>query len=527
MAPRGFLRRTTAALGLLGLIAILHTAFQSILQRRASPSFLPLPKPTVVPFPPEYDISLPAQSDYCAERFSVQYLEDLRDNAAKYCPPGSRSSFTCFHSHVAEHGQADSMCVGRGARMDSSGEFTLDCSVRDLSPEEVARGLVPFAKIRNYWYDTGPARVISEAVRFLPGGAGADRGVEVEGQRRSVAAVEAGDGAGTGVAPRFYILLKREGFANTWHSLMEIWSSWLSIDVLRMASRTPLDSSDEAGAPFFYSPNDVADTQVVILDNSPDGPYFDLWTLFAGRRPIRLHELMASEHPRPAALSDIIIPLTGASNPLWQNDWEPRDCTTGATLATFVQRILGFYGIPDDGPSRDPAKGITVTFIDRRSNRVLINQEALLATLRDRVPPQVSIRLVDFASVSFAEQIRIARETDVLVGVHGAGLTHTMFMTPGSGAVVEIQPVGLDHVGFRNLAAMRQLGYFHARADEPAPKDDDAAKAGRGMSGGTKSSKRSNWQSGNVTIEAEPFLKAIELAIKSLFPEEPRKDGII
>lgn len=88
-----------------------------------------------------------------------------------------------------------------------------------------------------------------------------------------------------------------------------------------------------------------------MLDDHPDGPYFDLWTLFAGRRPIRLREMIASEPSADETLNgggnNVIIPLAGGSNPLWQNDWEIRDCTMGATLSTFIQRILGFYGIAD------------------------------------------------------------------------------------------------------------------------------------------------------------------------------------
>ncbi|KAI1159727.1 hypothetical protein F5B18DRAFT_635439 [Nemania serpens] len=65
----------------------------------------------------------------------------------------------------------------------------------------------------------------------------------------------------------------------------------------------------------------------------------------------------------------------------------------------------------------------------------------------------------------------ITHETGVLVGVHGAGLTHLMFMRQGAGALVGIQPQGLDHHGFKNLAGMRDLGYFRAHARILPPED--------------------------------------------------------
>ena len=73
------------------------------------------------------------------------------------------------------------------------------------------------------------------------------------------------------------------------------------------------------------------------------------------------------------------------------------------------------------------------------------------------------LNVVDFAASSFAQQLKTIRETDVLVGVHGAGLTHLMFLEPGS-AALEILPEGFDHNGFRNLAQMMGILYFRAHA---------------------------------------------------------------
>jgi hypothetical protein len=68
-------------------------------------------------------------------------------------------------------------------------------------------------------------------------------------------------------------LVKREGATNHWHSLMEIYSMTLSMDVLQI---TP-QSTDFT--PFYIADRDVPNTQVVILDDHPGGPYFDMWSL--------------------------------------------------------------------------------------------------------------------------------------------------------------------------------------------------------------------------------------------------------
>lgn len=64
--------------------------------------------------------------------------------------------------------------------------------------------------------------------------------------------------------------------------------------------------------PYFTERVDEEDLQVVILDNHVNGPYFDIWSLFSKHDVIRLDNLTT---PIPPS-TNIIIPLTGASNPI-------------------------------------------------------------------------------------------------------------------------------------------------------------------------------------------------------------------
>ena len=51
----------------------------------------------------------------------------------------------------------------------------------------------------------------------------------------------------------------------------------------------------------------------------------------------------------------------------------------------------------------------------------------------------ILIRLVDTASLSFSEQISIMRKTDYLIGIHGAGLSLSIFM-PYESILHEVLP---------------------------------------------------------------------------------------
>lgn len=454
------------------------------------------------------------QSEFCEDRFSTKYLETLRDHARSYCSDDSTSNLTCFHIHASKDysdpgGRVDLLCFGRGSVLDvARGRYGLDCKLRPFDDvTETAQGLVPFEKLHGYWYETGPHYIFE---RYVELDAGPSAGPGRLGAAR--------DNAPTEPPPRFQLLLKREGESNPWHCLMEIYSTWMSFDVLRMA-RDPLAGN----RPFFEHPIDTHDTQVVILEDRGDGPYWDLWKLFAEREPVRLKELMAKHvagTPSVGPETNIIIPLAGASNPLWQNDWDVRDCTSAPTLHVFARRVLNFYRIED--PPRNPDQ-IVVTFIDRKESRRLKDQESLFAALREEIP-HIKLSVVDFAAIPFAEQLRVIRDTDVLVGVHGAGLTHTMFMREKTGVVLELQPetlrnpqTGSPHNGFRNLAGMLRLDYFRIHVPQVPVTAGEEAKARRRASSSKAVEKRDGWHVDDVQVDKDRFLEVMNMAIKSLY----------
>ncbi|PNH36980.1 hypothetical protein VD0004_g9793 [Verticillium dahliae] len=455
---------------------------------------------------------------------------------APYCASEALSTFTCFHSHSRPDHQVDSLCIGHGADLqEATKKFHLDCPLRTLAKEETDAGLIPFNKIRGYWYETGPAQILSRAVdlnKYVPPPAKED---EKATAKRQDDAPPPGDAVAEEPSPsvtpqsgstpsalaypkrpppKNFLLLKREGETNPWHCLMEIYSSYMAIDVLRM-------SRDQENKLFFRAPEDVNDTQVVILDEREDGPYFDLWTLFAAnRRPLRMKELLADPAAVDAARdANIIIPLAGGSNPLWQDDADVQQCSSAPTLSVFARRVLGFYEIPDPPPRKrdDP---IVVTYVDRRETRRIVGHEPMLAALRERVP-HIRVQSVDFAALTFAEQLRTVRETDVLVGVHGAGLTHVMFMRENVGAIVEIQPGTMTHAGFRNVAAMRGLGYFHVHAQAVNPVNDPGRRhvddGFREVKDGGHLEKRDNWHTQDIVIEEARFVDVVEAAVRSMY----------
>ncbi|KAL1901043.1 hypothetical protein Sste5346_002109 [Sporothrix stenoceras] len=486
--------------------------------------FDPLNPPDLL-LPAEYDVDM-SSSRFCADRFSRKYLTDLRSTEFQYCNATSRSSLTCFHSHTSNDDERDSLCVAQGAVFDvDSSKFVLNCDIGEPDTAAVERGVISFRRIREYWYDTGPKHIFDHHVRFV----GNDE----------VAPVDDKEVAKDVVYQRHHytLLIKREGELNPWHCLLEIWSMAMSLDVLRSTR----NQADHFLRPHYLFPEDMTNMQVVVVDDREDGPYFDLWKLFSGRKPLRLKEIASDPQAMAfyntssspvATQHHMIVPLAGGSNPVWQNDWAVRDCTQSDTLRVFARRVLNHYNI-DNGMLSDPKEPadnptpIRVTFIDRKdaNTRRLTDQDGFLEAVRTKYNGTVVVDAVDFGSLSFAEQLKIARATDVLVGVHGAGLTHIMFLKEHTTAVVEIQPADMDatFMGFRNLANMRGINYFRTTAapvnetetSPPAEPTKEEGEVGDKQARGLE--RRASWHRENFAMDKDVFVRVVGAAIESVY----------
>ena len=427
----------------------------------------------------------------CTQRLGLDYLKELRRSRATYCSEQSKSQLTCFHSQTDKSGRIDSFCIGQGARLDETGAiFQTSCHLVEPRGIETNESSVPLAKFPPYWYDTGPHTIMGKFVNL---------------------AVEDLELPSRNEPEKFTVLLKREGAGNPWHSLMEIMSLAMTFDVLRIS---PDSRRGKSGGAFITS-DDAPNTQVIILDDDVDGPYFDLWRLFARKPTIRLSEL-----PAGADVGNIIIPLPGASNPVWQNDWEPNSCDHSELLQTFSRRVLRHFNISDSKKSSgNEDNKIIVTFIDRRGTRKLVDLEKHVAALNNRYA-HAEIRLVDFATLPLTEQIKTVRDSDVLAGVHGAGLTHGMWLKEHS-VMVEILPKGFLHKGFRNLAGAMGHGYFSAHGIQPPRVESQSQTADINTQDTEQQEGKSQWQTDDVALEEGRFLELMDIAIKSIYNTGP------
>merc|ERR1711924_368737 len=90
--------------------------------------------------------------------------------------------------------------------------------------------------------------------------------------------------------------------------------------------------------------------------------------------------------------------------------------------------------------------------------RRIKNTNELVAQLR--AIPGTVVSALDYAEFDFDQQANISRSTDLLVGMHGAGLIQSMFL-PEHGGVFEFfcpdRPS--SNIRYRELTKRLQLGY--------------------------------------------------------------------
>lgn len=279
--------------------------------------------------------------------------------------------------------------------------------------------VVPLAKLNSYQYLTGPKYLLKQWLDLR-----APEEVERLAQGHF-----SNDNKGTS-GRSFVLLVKSEVDGNIFHNINEIMAIMITLDVLRM---TP-DPTSPRGATIL-SPQDIMNTEIIILDEHPDGPLFDLFGMFSSKKPLRLEEWIASvgadanAETGTISVDNVILPLAGAANNLWA-DFITLDCEDNEMLRVFVQRIFDLLGIPRHRiappslSSDKPASRLNVTLIHRRSSRKLMGLDSFLFdTARSRFMAEADVRLVDFAVLTLQEQIQVSRDSDVLVGMHGAGLT--------------------------------------------------------------------------------------------------------
>lgn len=144
------------------------------------------------------------------------------------------------------------------------------------------------------------------------------------------------------------------------------------------------------------------------------------------------------------------------------------DCHSEGLFRAFSQHVLHRLNILQDGPKEGRVR---VTLLARSTEyRRILNQVELVNALK--TVPLLEVNVVDYKykDVPFLMQLRITHNSDIFIGMHGAGLTHLLFL-PDWAVIFELYNCQ-DESCYRDLARLRGIRYVTwQKMDKVLPQD--------------------------------------------------------
>ncbi|XP_012590488.1 PREDICTED: EGF domain-specific O-linked N-acetylglucosamine transferase isoform X2 [Condylura cristata] len=130
-------------------------------------------------------------------------------------------------------------------------------------------------------------------------------------------------------------------------------------------------------------------------------------------------------------------------------------CQNTGLFRAFSQHVLYRLNITQEGPKNGK---IRVTILARSTEyRKILNQNELVNALKTVSTFEVQIVDYKYKELGFLDQLRITHNTDIFIGMHGAGLTHLLFL-PDWAAVFELYNCEDERCYF-DLARLRGVHY--------------------------------------------------------------------
>lgn len=229
---------------------------------------------------------------------------------------------------------------------------------------------------------------------------------------------------------------------NPWHRLAAIYPAWVSRQVLGL-------SSDEVDLfmPGWEDSSGCAKPQDGLL-------------------AVSSQEVITKEPENLCAYSHMAVPMSDGF--LWDLAWDQHfQCGPTALPRAFAKDLMVGVGLPrvEPHPHSDSVRFCIASRLHAK-HRVLENEDevARIATSCKLGPIKTKVSVFSFTKETpFQNQVEKVRQCDVLFGMHGAGLVHAFWMSPGS-VVVEVLPshsnVPSDYAYYRNLAKLMGSSYL-------------------------------------------------------------------
>uniref|UniRef100_F7AK09 EGF domain-specific O-linked N-acetylglucosamine transferase n=2 Tax=Ciona intestinalis TaxID=7719 RepID=F7AK09_CIOIN len=153
---------------------------------------------------------------------------------------------------------------------------------------------------------------------------------------------------------------------------------------------------------------------------------------------------------------------------LFYNAMLGENCSGSGMMKSFSQFFLHRMNVTQKGPI--PGK-IRVTFLQRSTKpdylgkvyRQIVNEKDLFKVLNNI--PGFQVKVVEYHqdTMSFKDQISMSHNSDIMIGMHGAGLTHFLFLPPWA---VAFELYNCQAKCYRDLARLRGVRHMTWSRDD-------------------------------------------------------------
>lgn len=235
----------------------------------------------------------------------------------------------------------------------------------------------------------------------------------------------------------FTIAIQRYEYANLYHTMTDFYNAFLLLIINKK------------------HPND---TNILLIDSHPKGALDEVWDTLFGSATRAGHLLS------PVLYKDFAWGITG-----YYSIMNDHDLPSVPYIEEFRTFFLTQHRIPII--ENINCEKLTLLFIFRRDyvahprnpkglvGRKIKNEEELLTAIRKLLPGH-NVNGIQTDHYNMTEQLRYISNTDILVGMHGAGLSHTLFL-PKHAGLIELYPNywPMANRHFRAMARWRKLHY--------------------------------------------------------------------
>lgn len=239
-----------------------------------------------------------------------------------------------------------------------------------------------------------------------------------------------------------YLLARDEDCENSFHSAADFMNMFLVLSVLRV------------------HPSGI---QVMLFDKHTDGPYLDLIKkAYSPKHPVlRYHEFSGTK----VLFRKIIFHLESPAGLIFPkvSNPGPLRCKGTGLFHAYRKHILESFDLWNVPPP--PIPSITLSLRHRTSTKNvgrIMQNEAEVVKIVSSVNV-ADVHVVDTAKMSFSEQLTLIRNTNILIGIHGAGLMFIMFAAEEA-ILIEVHPTYRQDRHFRHAARMTDKVYMPVRA---------------------------------------------------------------